>query len=205
MVLRELVTRATPGIRHGADTSASRVARAAHSLLCPYDMPCAVVKLIPPHTGKSVPLCAMPSTCWTALCSRCSVTLLGFGSPAYRRLVFLAGLATIVPKLQFHVPGAVLVSKAKEGLSWTLTHTMLHTIGQHVLDCPEFEFFDHVKKLWDDEGVKACFERSNEYQLIDCAQYPQLDIEVQESQAAGDADTAGPLGYVCSYDNTRGH
>ncbi|XP_006722387.1 guanine nucleotide-binding protein G(olf) subunit alpha isoform X1 [Homo sapiens] len=32
------------------------------------------------------------------------------------------------------------------------------------------EFFDHVKKLWDDEGVKACFERSNEYQLIDCAQ-----------------------------------
>uniref|UniRef100_A0A8C0R6X4 G protein subunit alpha L n=1 Tax=Canis lupus dingo TaxID=286419 RepID=A0A8C0R6X4_CANLU len=33
------------------------------------------------------------------------------------------------------------------------------------------EFFDHVKKLWDDEGVKACFERSNEYQLIDCAQY----------------------------------
>ncbi|KAJ8374937.1 hypothetical protein SKAU_G00055170 [Synaphobranchus kaupii] len=33
------------------------------------------------------------------------------------------------------------------------------------------EFFDHAKKLWDDEGVKACFERSNEYQLIDCAQY----------------------------------
>uniref|UniRef100_A0AAX7VZ46 GNAS complex locus n=1 Tax=Astatotilapia calliptera TaxID=8154 RepID=A0AAX7VZ46_ASTCA len=30
------------------------------------------------------------------------------------------------------------------------------------------EFFDHAKKLWDDEGVKACFERSNEYQLIDC-------------------------------------
>uniref|UniRef100_A0A8C5GSW1 Guanine nucleotide-binding protein G(Olf) subunit alpha n=1 Tax=Gouania willdenowi TaxID=441366 RepID=A0A8C5GSW1_GOUWI len=29
-------------------------------------------------------------------------------------------------------------------------------------------FFDHAKKLWDDEGVKACFERSNEYQLIDC-------------------------------------
>lgn len=32
------------------------------------------------------------------------------------------------------------------------------------------EFFDHAKKLWNDEGVKACFERSNEYQLIDCAQ-----------------------------------
>ena len=32
------------------------------------------------------------------------------------------------------------------------------------------EFFDHAKHLWEDEGVKACFERSNEYQLIDCAQ-----------------------------------
>ncbi|GAA6078807.1 guanine nucleotide binding protein (G protein), alpha activating activity polypeptide, olfactory type 2 isoform X1, partial [Tachysurus ichikawai] len=35
-------------------------------------------------------------------------------------------------------------------------------------DYPQ-EFFDHAKKLWDDEGVKACYERSNEYQLIDCA------------------------------------
>ncbi|XP_052643277.1 guanine nucleotide-binding protein G(olf) subunit alpha isoform X3 [Harpia harpyja] len=37
--------------------------------------------------------------------------------------------------------------------------------------CCCWEFFEHAKKLWDDEGVKACFERSNEYQLIDCAQY----------------------------------
>ncbi|KAM4688642.1 guanine nucleotide-binding protein G(olf) subunit alpha isoform 1-T1 [Discoglossus pictus] len=33
------------------------------------------------------------------------------------------------------------------------------------------EFFEHAQKLWDDDGVKACYERSNEYQLIDCAQY----------------------------------
>uniref|UniRef100_A0A6Q2XGU7 Guanine nucleotide-binding protein G(Olf) subunit alpha n=1 Tax=Esox lucius TaxID=8010 RepID=A0A6Q2XGU7_ESOLU len=33
------------------------------------------------------------------------------------------------------------------------------------------EFFEHAQQLWDDDGVKACFERSNEYQLIDCAQY----------------------------------
>ncbi|KAK1172871.1 guanine nucleotide-binding protein G(olf) subunit alpha-like isoform X1 [Acipenser oxyrinchus oxyrinchus] len=33
------------------------------------------------------------------------------------------------------------------------------------------EFFEHAAMLWDDEGVKACYERSNEYQLIDCAQY----------------------------------
>jgi hypothetical protein len=32
------------------------------------------------------------------------------------------------------------------------------------------EFFENVDKLWVDEGVKVCFERSNEYQLIDCAQ-----------------------------------
>ncbi|XP_053570883.1 guanine nucleotide-binding protein G(olf) subunit alpha isoform X1 [Bombina bombina] len=33
------------------------------------------------------------------------------------------------------------------------------------------EFFENAQKLWDDDGVKACYERSNEYQLIDCAQY----------------------------------
>ncbi|XP_078019036.1 guanine nucleotide-binding protein G(olf) subunit alpha-like isoform X1 [Epinephelus lanceolatus] len=33
------------------------------------------------------------------------------------------------------------------------------------------EFFEHAQKLWEDNGVKACFERANEYQLIDCAQY----------------------------------
>uniref|UniRef100_A0A8C4N712 Guanine nucleotide-binding protein G(s) subunit alpha n=1 Tax=Eptatretus burgeri TaxID=7764 RepID=A0A8C4N712_EPTBU len=33
------------------------------------------------------------------------------------------------------------------------------------------EFFDHVKALWEDNGLQECFSRSNEYQLIDCAQY----------------------------------
>ncbi|XP_035981574.1 guanine nucleotide-binding protein G(olf) subunit alpha isoform X1 [Fundulus heteroclitus] len=33
------------------------------------------------------------------------------------------------------------------------------------------DFFEHTQKLWEDDGIKACFERSNEYQLIDCAQY----------------------------------
>ncbi|KAL7833191.1 hypothetical protein SRHO_G00302090 [Serrasalmus rhombeus] len=32
------------------------------------------------------------------------------------------------------------------------------------------EFYENTKTLWQDEGVRACFERSNEYQLIDCAQ-----------------------------------
>ncbi|XP_014827569.1 PREDICTED: guanine nucleotide-binding protein G(olf) subunit alpha-like [Poecilia mexicana] len=33
------------------------------------------------------------------------------------------------------------------------------------------DFFEHTQKLWEDDGIKACFERSNEYQLIDCAKY----------------------------------
>jgi len=32
------------------------------------------------------------------------------------------------------------------------------------------EFYDHTDALWKDAGVQACYERSNEYQLIDCAQ-----------------------------------
>ena len=31
------------------------------------------------------------------------------------------------------------------------------------------EFYEHTEELWKDSGVQATFERSNEYQLIDCA------------------------------------
>ncbi|XP_022300612.2 guanine nucleotide-binding protein G(s) subunit alpha-like [Crassostrea virginica] len=33
------------------------------------------------------------------------------------------------------------------------------------------EFLDHVEKLWADPGVQACYSRSHEFQLIDCAKY----------------------------------
>lgn len=33
------------------------------------------------------------------------------------------------------------------------------------------QFFDAVKLVWDDPGAKACYKRSSEYQLIDCAKY----------------------------------
>ena len=33
------------------------------------------------------------------------------------------------------------------------------------------EFYEACEGLWADTGVQTCFERSNEYQLIDCAKY----------------------------------
>ncbi|KAJ7417103.1 hypothetical protein WISP_66277 [Willisornis vidua] len=47
---------------------------------------------------------------------------------------------------------------------------ILNLANQIDFDFPP-EFYEHTKTLWQDEGVKACYERSNEYQLIDCAQY----------------------------------
>lgn len=47
-----------------------------------------------------------------------------------------------------------------------------------IQDCasgPDFsypaEFYEHTEALWRDRGVQIAFERSNEYQLIDCAKY----------------------------------
>jgi len=36
-------------------------------------------------------------------------------------------------------------------------------------ECLRQEFYDHAAELWKDAGVQECYERSNEYQLIDCA------------------------------------
>lgn len=42
------------------------------------------------------------------------------------------------------------------------------------------EFFDKVEKLWEDEGVKSCYKRSNEYQLIDSAEYFMAPVKLRE-------------------------
>lgn len=31
------------------------------------------------------------------------------------------------------------------------------------------EYFFHIKRLWQDQGVQECYNRSNEYNLIDSA------------------------------------
>jgi guanine nucleotide-binding protein G(s) subunit alpha len=50
---------------------------------------------------------------------------------------------------------------------WRATY-ILTTAHQLEFDYPP-EFFEHAAVLWSDAGVQACFDRSNEYQLIDCA------------------------------------
>ncbi|XP_033105159.1 guanine nucleotide-binding protein G(s) subunit alpha-like [Anneissia japonica] len=46
---------------------------------------------------------------------------------------------------------------------------------QDVSSAPNFaypdEFWEHTIALWEDKGVQMCFDRSNEYQLIDSAKY----------------------------------
>ena len=51
---------------------------------------------------------------------------------------------------------------------------------------PEFEytqeFYETTATLWRDAGVQSCFERSNEYQLIDCAKYFLDKVDVIKNE-----------------------
>ncbi|CAH2084232.1 unnamed protein product [Euphydryas editha] len=57
---------------------------------------------------------------------------------------------------------------------------------------PEYteEYFDHVRALWKDDGVRECFRRSNEYQLLDSAEYflDRIDLIAKPDYSPSDAD-----------------
>ncbi|XP_063391382.1 guanine nucleotide-binding protein G(f) subunit alpha [Cydia fagiglandana] len=52
------------------------------------------------------------------------------------------------------------------------------------------EYFDYVRALWRDSGVRECFKRSNEYQLIDSAEYflDRIDLIEKSDYSPPDAD-----------------
>ncbi|KAK6618692.1 hypothetical protein RUM43_013083 [Polyplax serrata] len=52
--------------------------------------------------------------------------------------------------------------------------------SSHDFDYPP-EFYEHTEILWKDKGVQTCFERSNEYQLIDCANFLDRVETVKQS------------------------
>ncbi|KAI3386208.1 hypothetical protein SNEBB_010835 [Seison nebaliae] len=67
----------------------------------------------------------------------------------------------------------------------TLTNPTIHLADQSLNPMLEYildetsktdfkytnKFFDYTEKLWEDRGIQECYQRSNEYQLIDSAQY----------------------------------
>ncbi|XP_065914028.1 guanine nucleotide-binding protein G(s) subunit alpha-like isoform X1 [Dysidea avara] len=71
----------------------------------------------------------------------------------------LKAMPTLNPPLQFGNP------ESDEHARY-----VLDVASQQDFEYPP-EFFDHCFKLWNDPGMVACYARSNEYQLIDCARY----------------------------------
>uniref|UniRef100_A0A5K3F6D5 Guanine nucleotide-binding protein G(s) subunit alpha n=1 Tax=Mesocestoides corti TaxID=53468 RepID=A0A5K3F6D5_MESCO len=60
--------------------------------------------------------------------------------------------------------------KLKNPENAVIRNYMLEEASKAEFDFPPI-FFSHCRQLWGDGGVLEAFERSNEYQLIDCAKY----------------------------------
>ncbi|KAM8867520.1 guanine nucleotide-binding protein G(s) subunit alpha-like [Synchiropus picturatus] len=90
----------------------------------------------------------------------------------------VAAMSTLIPPCQLAHPA----NKAR-------VEYVLNCVHQRDFEFSQ-EFYDHTKLLWQDQGVQACWERSNEYQLIDCAQYflDRIDVVRQSDYIPTDQD-----------------
>ncbi len=86
---------------------------------------------------------------------------------SYIRSNVLEAVITILDAMKTIDPAVDLREKENnQRAKWILQYASCSDNGT----LPE-EFYRHVKFLWADEGFQICFQRSNEYQLIDSAQY----------------------------------
>lgn len=63
-------------------------------------------------------------------------------------------------------PPVVLASDENE-----ISASYIRNLGAKEPSSYTQEYYDHVQALWNDNGVKECYRRSNEFQLIDSAKY----------------------------------